>query len=506
VSILSGFKKINWINDVLTPLTVILMECLWLYPWLYFLGKQLAFTVRKQPLSLLSLIVILGVSFITNKLFQRRRWSILWIQLSIMAVGLLTIFLVIRIEYGDGFPILSGQWFASYGQVLFDIFAQRHPLLLALVAAFYLWWRGISLSRSTLYFEDIYKPFLIELATLVLLVIMWGITLKIETLPKLTANIGIYIIGFFFFGLISMALVNLRLILEKMKNKGEASSTLSRRWVSIIVTVIGGIVLLGIGFASIFSAQFVSSFQRFVSTISGLYDKIVYFIFYAVGFVVQLIGYVYQWLLNLFIHKKTVQPTQQTDLGEPDKINGIVQGSISPQVILILKWIIIILVLIAVVFFISRAIMRNRARAKDELEEENESLWSWGGFKADLVIFFDMLLHRFKRKTKPATVNPSLNWQADEDIKRRLSIREIYQHLLWQAARLRIPRESYETPSEYAGRLGQAVPDSKVPLDEITNLYIDVRYGEHQMEEKKIDDANNIWEKLRNLLKGIEGK
>ena len=502
MSIFSRLNKVNWITDVLTPLTVILMECFWLYPWLVFIGKLPMFTVQKTPLTLLSLILLLGVSFATAKFLQRRRWSLLWIQLSIMAIGLVTIFLVVRIEYGDGFPLLSGKWFVTYGKVLLDTFSQRHPFLFALIPAFYLWWRGISLSRSSLYFEDIYKSFLIELVTLVLLIIMWGIGFNTAPFQKLTSDIGIYIIGFFFFGLVSMALANLRFILERMKTKGEPSNTFSRRWVSIILSVIGGIVLVGIGFASIFSAQFVASLQRFMSIISVAYEKVVYFIFYAIGFVVQLIGYIYQWLINLFIYKKPVEPTQAADLGEPEKLKEMIKGSISPQLILIIKWTILALVLIGVVFLISRAIMRNRARAKDELEEENESLWSWGGFKADLKIFFEMIFQRFKRKTKPATVNALLNWQTDEDIKRRLSIREIYQHLLWQAARLRIPRETSETPFEYAGRLGKAVPDSKEPLNEITRLYIDVRYGERQEEEKKVDTANNIWEGLRNLLKG----
>ena len=41
MSILSRFKKVNWIADVLTPSAVILMEVLWLYPWLVFIGKEL---------------------------------------------------------------------------------------------------------------------------------------------------------------------------------------------------------------------------------------------------------------------------------------------------------------------------------------------------------------------------------------------------------------------------------------------------------------------------------
>ena len=121
------------------------------------------------------------------------------------------------------------------------------------------------------------------------------------------------------------------------------------------------------------------------------------------------------------------------------------------------------------------------------------------------MVFFRALFQRFRKKTKSAPVNVPINWQADEDIKRRLSVREIYQHLLWHGSRLRVPREKYETPSEYAVRLGTVMPDGKVPLNEITDLYIDVRYGERRIEEKKTDEANSFWDKLLHFFKGKEG-
>ena len=208
----------------------------------------------------------------------------------------------------------------------------------------------------------------------------------------------------------------------------------------------------------------------------------------------------------MFTHGKPPQPPQPVDLGNPNNSQAITKGGISPQVILILKLTVLALVLLAVLFLITKAIRRRHSQTEEDLEEEHESLWSWDGFKSDVIVFFKMFFQRFQRKAKPVPSNVSLNWQPEEDIKRRLSIREIYQHLLWQGARLRIPRESYETPSEYARRLGHFAPDSREPLKEITSLYLDVRYGEHQIEEKKIDDANTIWEKLLNLLKGHEGQ
>ena len=121
------------------------------------------------------------------------------------------IFLVLRIEYSAGFKLFSGQWFVSYGQVFLIVFLTTHPFIFALLAGFYLWWRGISLSRSPLDFENIYTPFLIELATLVFLIILWGLSFKNEAGQNLTTDIGIYIAGFFFFGLVALALSNLEL-------------------------------------------------------------------------------------------------------------------------------------------------------------------------------------------------------------------------------------------------------------------------------------------------------
>ena len=142
----------------------------------------------------------------------------------------------------------------------------------------------------------------------------------------------------------------------------------------------------------------------------------------------------------------------------------------------------------------------------EDLDEENESLWSWGGFKSDIAEFFKMLFRRFQRKAKTVPATAPINWQPEEDVKHRLSIREIYQHLLWQGARLSIPREDFETPSEYALRLGQAVPESSEPLNKITGLYLDVRYGEQQIEEKTTADANTLWQNLLGILNRPAGE
>ena len=73
-----------------------------------------------------------------------------------------------------------------------------------------------------------------------------------------------------------------------------------------------------------------------------------------------------------------------------------------------------------VLFLIIRTIRRSRSQTEEDLEEEQESLWSWGGFKSDVITFFKMILQRFQRKAKPVPVNVSIKWQPEEDIKRQI--------------------------------------------------------------------------------------
>jgi hypothetical protein len=508
VTFLAGLKKVNWIADIFSPLAVILMEVFCLCAWLIYIGSLPMVTNPRPALGFLSLLFLLGGSFIVTRFFLKRQWPMAWIQVTIIVCGLIAIFLALRLEYAAGFNLFGGQWFASYGKEILNFFTQYPPFIFAIIAGLYLWWRGISLARSRLYFEDVYQAFLIQLATLVFLIISWNFTYKSGAMKNITSNIGIYVVGFFFFGLLAMALSNLRVLQEKFKKRGDLSVNFGRRWLTTILIVIGGVVLLGIGFATIFSTQFISLLGKGMSSVSGAYSYIVYYLLLAVGLLVALFYYVGEFLLYLLTFGKTAKPQDFNPtplLPQPNKKNA--PGSLSPQFILIIKLVFLVLIAAWVIWLIMKAIQRRHQKElTEDVQEEQESLWSWAGFKADLLVFLQSLFRLFIRKKKPAPVNTAADWlTADETPGRTLSVREIYQHLLRQGARLKMPREKYETPSEYARRLGRTIPDSKEPLHEITDLYLDVRYGEHPAEEKQTDKANSIWEKLRSLFTGQDG-
>lgn len=494
--------KISWAAAILSPLIVILMEVFWIYPWLVWAGEWPELGWQRTPLSLLSLILLIIISFFITRFFLGRRWSLRWIQLSIVAGCLLIIFLVVRVEYGAGFPLLSGQWFVHTAQVFLDSFSSPHPVDLALMASLYLCWRGIILGRSPFYFSSIYRSFAVGIIALMILIIVWGASLGDDSLENLVSTVGIYVAGFFFFGLTALAMGNLQAIQRKMRQE-EMASLSGRRWLSIMLGVVGGIVLVGIGAVSIFSSQFVAMLGRFLDIVFNLLSQAVDYLLIPFGFLAEKVVYVVQWLIDLIRGGQPPQSPQTPAFFEPlEPVGEVVPQMLSAEAILALKWVFFAVVAIVVIFFLVRAVFRNwSARKEAEIEEIHESLWSWQGFKADLRLFFSIIRRRLERRKKkllPARLVPG--WYRGEDAQGRLGIREIYQHLLWMASSAGITRLGHETPDEYARRLERAVPEGSESIGELTSLYIGVRYGDLEAEYKQVDYANGLWKSLRRLL------
>ncbi len=507
MSIVHRLANLHWVAVVLFPLTVILMEVCWVYPWLAWVGKWQVLGWQRSPLGLASLILLLGISFFVTRFFLSRKWLLPWIQLSIISCGLVVIFMVVRVEYSAGFSLLSGQWFVHTARLLLDSFSHPHPMVMGLVAGAYLWWRGISRGRSSLYFDDIYRSFVVGLTALVVLIIVLGVSSGAGSLEDLASTAGLHVAGFFFFGLTALALGNLQAVREKMIEKEGVAPVFGRRWLSSIVGVIGGIVVVGISTASIFSTEFLTLLGQLLNLAYDLLLKALYYLFIPLGYLVAGLVYAAQFIINWLRGGQPPRPFQPSGFSESEAlVEGTATQTLSAEATLAIKWTFLALVAAAVVFLLVKAISHYSSfRAKAEIEEIHESLWSWEGFKADLCLFFSMILQHFKRKRKErARVSPVPSWYLREDVQGTLSIREIYRRLLWQASYSRIARRYHETPYEYARRLGQAVPDGSMQLSELTNLYINVRYGDLEAEHKQVDYANSLWRILQRLLGKLE--
>lgn len=498
MKIVHKLVSLNWIAVVLFPLAVILMEVFWFYPWLVWIGKWQALVWQRSPLSLASVVFLLGISFLVTRFFLGQNWPTRWKRLTIVSCSLVAIFAVVRVEYGAGFGLLSWQWFVHTAQLFPDTFAHPHPLIIALVAGVYLCWRGISRGHSPLYISDIYTSFLMGIVAFVVLIVSLGA----GSLGSSASTVTSCVAAFFFFGLAALILGNLQAIQQKMPPE-EITRVFNRRWLPILFVVTGGIVLLGMGIASIFSSEVVAFLGQLLHSTFHLLSQALHYLLIPLVYLATGLFYAVSFIINWLRGEQLPQPFQPPASSEPDELPENVVSQTLPEVaVLVIKWTLFAVIAIAVIFLLVKTISRYRfSKATAEVEEIHESLWSWEGFKADLLLFFSMIWQRFKRKRKkPMPRSPVPRWYTRRKVQGMLGIREIYRYLLWEASRCGIVRHSHETPYEYARRFGQTVPDGSEQVGELTNLYINVRYGDIKAEDKQVDYANNLWKALKRVV------
>ncbi|OGO30329.1 MAG: hypothetical protein A2Z29_09700 [Chloroflexi bacterium RBG_16_56_11] len=494
-------RNFDWLAVIIYPLAVVLMEAFWVYPWLAWVGSWPVFEEPRPALSLVSVIIVLAVSLLSTRLIIRRPWPLRLTQAVIIGGGLVAILVTLRLEYAAGYTVFDGGWFTYVGQVLESTFTSPGTLVLALPALLYLWWRGIRLGQTTSYFRDIYRSFLLGLVALIVLIIFWQISSSSESIEPPGADIGWNVVGFFFFGLLAIAICHLYLMRSSMPRE-DAALTSVRRWLPVMLGVIGGMVVVVFGLGSIFSEEFFTSVGHGAGAVFSALGKVFNFVLIPLNYLFEGIFWLFRWLINLLQAGRSFEPGTTDNMTLPDTPE-VTLRALPPEVTMIIKWVVIAVLVAVVVFLLARAISRARDRRhREDIDEVHESLWSWQGLGDDLRLLLGMMKQKFRRKPAPAAVKIPLG----DDVSKRLDVREIYRHLQSEAARSGMPRHGYETAREYTLRLRLGLTDSDEHLREITELYGDVRYGEIIAPENRVDDANVVWRTLRGMFRRLRGE
>jgi len=493
---MARIRSIDWLATVFYPLAVILMEAFWVSPWLSWVGGLSFFTENRPVLHMASVIIVIVISLVITRIFIQQKMPMYAIQIIIIGSGFLTMLFVLGIEYTDGYTFLSGQWFSHTFEVLGDTFSHPGTVVVAIPAVIYLWWRGISIGQSTIDFRDIYRPFITGMIVLIVLIIIWQISQTANKAIGLGSEIGIDVIGFFFFGLLAIAITHLYHMRSSMP-KEEARLTSVWRWVPVMLGVIGGMIVISFFIASSISPDFIDTLANAGKTVLEWVGKILGYIAIPIIYIVQGFVWVIKWIISLLTGGGQ---QEQGEIGQmlPPEFQSQQSAELPPIVGEIIKWLVLAVIIGLVIFFLAKAISRYRARrAQEEIDEVRESLGGWRNFRDDLSLFLKNLRNRFRRKpAAPAHV-------FDEDAAGPFDIREIFRHLQWESARSGIPRRGHETATEYAKHIEHMAPDSRLPLGDLTRMYERVRYGEEAAPAEKLDRANNLWQTLKGILKKL---
>jgi hypothetical protein len=489
--------KTDWLAGFLYPAAVLLMEAFWVFPWLSWLGGWPMYAVQRPPLSLAAVIVVLAASLAVTRFLNRRdNWSLTAIRLAVVGSGAVVFLAVLRVSYP---PPAGTGWFTHVGNLLGNTLRTPSTFVLAIPALIFLWWRGIVMARRTASFRDVYRSFIPGMAALIVLIIVWQVSSSNDRFVKLGSDVGLYVIAFFFFGLLAIAIGHLYNIRRTMPKDGSAVTSV-RRWLPIMLGVVGGMVLISFGVAAIFTPGFFGWVGRAATAVGSGLGKVIDIILIPLGWIFDAIFWLVRWFVSLLRKLSPDAPPQNTDNGTPP-FQNVIPKELPPELLLFLKWALFIIVAGLIIYFLARAVRRARSGARQEdIEEINESLFSWKGLRDDLKGLFNNWRHRFAVRHGPRRARPG------DDLSGTLDVREIYRRLLWESGQSGLPRRPGETVEEYAARMGRLVPDSAAPLDGLNPSYSEVRYGEHRLDDDRVRSANRLWATVRGVLRGLRGK
>jgi hypothetical protein len=481
------------------------MEVLWVYSWLLWIpeyGKWPFGSVHRLPLTIVSLIFLFSTTYFITSILLKQKWRLALIRLIIVAYCLAAIFLVLRIEYTAGYGLLDSQWFNYIGEKIINGFSGLLSLVIALIIGAGICWRGIKWGNSYFDFDDIYRTFLIGLWAQVLLAIVWVISLGTDSMASLASSTGVYVAGYFFFGLSALAMSNLRTIQKKLVAREGAGTVLTRRWLAILFGVIGIMVVFGMVFSAIFSADVWTFLGQSLTSVADWLLQGLEYLLLPFGFIVEGIIYLFKLVVQLIPRGEKYEPGELEQFGPSRfELEKAIPSGLSPAAELAIKWAFIAIILGLLIFLLTIAVRRVMSnRETKHIEQIDESVWTWEIFLNDLRLFFNML---FKR-TKHPKIIPVTSRNYIEETEDNLNIREIYQRLLYETSQIKIKRQLYETPYEYAVRFSHTVPEVREYLSDLTDIYVNVRYSNIEAEPKKIDFAKNIWTTLKNLLRKLQ--
>lgn len=484
------------------PLLAILIEVLWAYPYLIWIGGWQVLGWPRLPLGLASAVVLAAAAEIVTRAALARNWSLRRVRFLVLGALTVMIATIMRLELAGGYALGDPAW----GQYALD-----HLSLLAGGLAFgaYLLWRGIAVGRESLSFEAMYQKFLIGLTALIILLVLWGLTAGSGEFRRVLASAGFFIVAYFSAGLIALALTNLQSIREQMLRYEGTSGISHRRWVFLLLSIILAIVAVSLGAVSLFSLDLVALLLHPLNVVASyLLMALGYAVGYPLGIVAAALVYVLRFLFRLLQRgtpPESLTPNDLSDLRQA--LAGREPQGLPTQVMLVLKWGLVALMVALALFLLARALFRYRkGKAEEEIEEVNESLWSWDAFQSEVRSFLTRLLRWFRRQklVTALAVSPPLSVAQGEEQTRLFTARELYQGLLWEGRRAGLPRRQADTPYEYGARLKAHISSGAMELEAITEAYVAERYGSMAIASEHLGRLNRLWRSLRSLLRDQE--
>lgn len=437
--------KQNWLEGWALPGALAALNALVIGGWVRWL-MLIADPAAAAPLPSLALMFGLVLSgTVTARLSLVGRWSINRARLAVLVIGALTLIGATAWLYGARFPDEYWRGLLTWGHVISREF-------LWLLAAPWLWWRGVENFHSRVPHETLEKTF------------WWG---AVGLALALSANAGYPVLAasevtgvtviFFVVGVSALALMSLERARRRQKEATGSSVALNRHWLGTLIAVIGLTLVAGVALMELLTPGVIPVRDVIVA------------IWSPIALVLALILAVLAWPFFEWVERLPKLQFLPTPAPTPE--GGFVQRPpllTEEQMVATVTVADIVLIALLLILGVWLVLRRLRPPPPTDSNEVRESV-----FSRDLLM--DQLrgwLSRFR--SKPAPPPPYLTLKGDDP---RLRIRRAYQSLLVWATLHNLNRSPSETPALFLHRLTRQETDRQSAVSALTHAYERARYG-----------------------------
>ena len=463
--------QVDWVQEVFY-LALLAMEACLIHPWQALLHALLGY----EGLPFWALLALLWVSFLAAGLLNRSGLAADRKQAIVAAVLILSALTYIRLFVYADRALWQLDWIGDMANQLFSF--DRIPReLLMMVLVFIGWWRGIVAARRGYDTPAAWFHFRVGV------IMLFGYLLI--TIFGHRTDATLLLLGFFFFGLISIALARI------LELGGIQASTLgSRRWIAFLAGSTLGSLGLGLLATLIFSRQTLRTVLGWFQPLGRMIGWVAWTL---ASMVLYLIFPLLEWAMG-WVTQMADQGGEEGEalFGSPlfSPLQLAQEEGPAPQVATC-RTILVVLIVTGGLFLVARLI-RKLAEPPGELENlERESLFSG----ADVL---DGLRKGLRERLDQIR---SLAGQFGGRHHRSIaSIRKIYASMVDLATEAGYPRRAAETPYEYCDTLYGAFPGGDEAVNAITEAYVRTHYGEVPDTPEKMQRIVQQWQQLQMLV------
>ena len=444
----------------------------WVYAGVAVMGVM--FGLDGSPISWVAAIATLGLSLViarTLAMIVMPGWLPYVIQ---MVAGSLVIYLAIAVQVQSGGQAIDLGWVSAVSS---DTVPVEYPFSVGLAVAFLalLWWLGGRLGSVANPIEHLGTNFRIGIMVL-------GFAAFVDAFHP--ADLKIFSLMFVFFasGLIGLSVGHLL--------PASSRTARQRAWPRIISAIVGLVIVAGLLFSLIGQKVLTFMTTPVVLLLNALVTGILFVVVIPVAYVLDiLLNALLGLLARLFGGDEPEEIEIREDIGEfLSQFRDEAADTGQSMIVQVIEWTLLVVVVLAVLYILSRAFRRRIRSLRLDEDGMRESLSDDVDPAVDLArLLFNLVPERFRKKTTKYRL------RLPDDESEIVDVFRVYFGMLTVAEDQGRLRPVHQTPTEYQSSLESVFPRNVVR--KATDAFNRACYGHQPATRAEIDEMRGALER-----------